>query len=181
MPPENARALTVTVVIPTRNERGNIEDAIRRLPKLGKHTEVIFVDGNSTDGTPEEIERVIEAYPDHDIRFIPQGDGVGKGDAVRKGFAAAEGDVLMILDADLTVSPGIERPDHPGASAIRGPVAVQQRAPGASVRAQPRLIGQLLEVVSELSDVGSERPRRLGAPEILGLRDAIQPLVQLRW
>lgn len=96
---------SATVVIPTRNERGNIRPAIERLPALGSHTEVIFVDGNSTDGTPEEIQLVINENPDKDIKLIHQGDGVGKGDAVRKGFVAATGDVLMILDADLTVPP----------------------------------------------------------------------------
>ncbi|MCB9784766.1 MAG: glycosyltransferase [Candidatus Omnitrophica bacterium] len=97
---------SVTVLIPTRNEKGNIEDAVRRTPDMGSHTEILFVDGNSTDGTPEEIERVRTTIgKDRDIRFIPQGDGKGKGDAVRKGFAAAKCDILMILDADLTVPP----------------------------------------------------------------------------
>ncbi len=104
-PPPNAENLSCTVLIPTRNERGNIAAAVARTPMMGSHTEIIFVDGNSTDGTPEEIQRVIAANPDRDIRFIPQGDGRGKGDAVRKGFAAAKCDVLMILDADLTVPP----------------------------------------------------------------------------
>jgi 2-polyprenyl-3-methyl-5-hydroxy-6-metoxy-1,4-benzoquinol methylase len=104
-PPPDAERLSCTVLIPTRNERGNIVAAVARTPSMGTHTEIIFVDGNSTDGTPEEIERVIAANPDKDIRLIPQGDGRGKGDAVRKGFAAAKGDVLMILDADLTVPP----------------------------------------------------------------------------
>jgi SAM-dependent methyltransferase len=94
-----------TVVVPARNERGNIEEAIRRTPRIGCHTEIIFVEGNSNDGTAEEIQRVIAAHPDCDIKFIPQGSGRGKGDAVRKGFAAATGDVVMILDADLTVPP----------------------------------------------------------------------------
>jgi SAM-dependent methyltransferase len=96
---------SVTVVIPTRNERGNIRSAIERLPALGSHTEVIFVDGGSTDGTPEEIQIVIEENPKKNIKLIHQGNGIGKGDAVRKGFDAATGDVLMILDADLTVPP----------------------------------------------------------------------------
>lgn len=94
-----------TVVIPCRNERGNIEDAVRRTPAMGRHTEIIFVEGNSSDGTEEEVRRVIAAHPEKDIRLVPQGSGRGKGDAVRKGFAAATGDVLMILDADLTVPP----------------------------------------------------------------------------
>ncbi|MCP3903750.1 MAG: glycosyltransferase [Planctomycetes bacterium] len=102
--PKGAEEMTVTVVIPTRNERGNIEAAVQRLPEIGRRTEIIFVDGHSTDGTPDEVGRVIDAYPDRDIRFMEQ-DGRGKGDAVRKAFAAATGDVLMILDADLTVPP----------------------------------------------------------------------------
>lgn len=96
---------SVSVVIPTRNERGNIRPAIKKLPPLGSHTEVIFVDGNSTDGTSEEIDAVAADYPDVDIKLIHQGDGVGKGDAVRKGFEEAKGDILIILDADLTVPP----------------------------------------------------------------------------
>jgi glycosyltransferase involved in cell wall biosynthesis len=91
-------------VIPCRNEKGNIEAAIQRLPNFGNHQEIIFVDGHSTDGTVEEIQRVIDTYRDRTIRFLAQ-DGQGKGDAVRKGFAAATGDILMILDADLTVPP----------------------------------------------------------------------------
>ncbi len=98
-------AYSVSVVIPCRNEAGTVEAAVRQMPRLGKHTELIFVDGNSTDGTPEEIERVIRDYPASDIRLLHQGRGVGKGDAVRQGFAAATGDVLMILDADLSVAP----------------------------------------------------------------------------
>jgi SAM-dependent methyltransferase len=97
--------LSVSVVIPCRNERGNIEDAIRRTPQMGRETEIIFVDGNSTDGTPEEIESQMEKYPQRNIRLIHQGSGTGKGDAVRKGFAAAKGDVLVIQDADLTAPP----------------------------------------------------------------------------
>jgi SAM-dependent methyltransferase len=96
---------TCSVIIPARNERGNIEAAVQRTPKLGTHTELIFVEGNSTDGTAEEIQRVIAKYPDHGIKLVPQGNGRGKADAVRKGFAAATGDILMILDADLTVDP----------------------------------------------------------------------------
>jgi SAM-dependent methyltransferase len=95
-----------TVVIPCRNEVENIEAAVERIPALGDHTEIIFVDGNSTDGTVEKIHEVIDRYRgEKDIKFIAQGTGKGKGDAVRKGFAAAAGDVLIILDADLTVSP----------------------------------------------------------------------------
>jgi ubiquinone/menaquinone biosynthesis C-methylase UbiE len=99
------RKLSATIVIPCRNERGNIEAAILRMPRFGSHQEILFVEGNSNDGTFAECERVREAYKDQwDIRVFKQ-DGRGKGDAVRKGFAAATGDVLMILDADLTMPP----------------------------------------------------------------------------
>ena len=97
------RELRCSVVVPCRNERGNIEAIFARTPELGKGTELIFVDGNSTDGTPEEVERLLPLHPN--ARLLHQGSGVGKGDAVRKGFEAATGDVLFILDADLTVPP----------------------------------------------------------------------------
>ncbi len=95
---------TCSVVIPARNERGHIESAVRRTPEMGGRTEIIFVEGGSTDGTADEIRRVIAANPNRDIKLLVQ-DGKGKGDAVRKGFSVAHGDVLMILDADLTVQP----------------------------------------------------------------------------
>ena len=95
-----------TVVIPCRNERGNIEAAVRRIPRLGDHTEIIFVDGASTDGTREQIAEMIDAHrSDKDIKLIAEDQPKGKGHAVRVGFDAACGDVLMILDADLTVAP----------------------------------------------------------------------------
>jgi ubiquinone/menaquinone biosynthesis C-methylase UbiE len=93
-----------TVLIPARNERGNIEPAITRMPRFCDRLEILFVEGHSRDGTLEEIRRVIAAHPEHDIKVLVQ-DGKGKGDAVRKGFSAATGDILMILDADLTVPP----------------------------------------------------------------------------
>ena len=100
----NKDKYSCSIIIPCRNEKGNIEQAIQRLPKFSSHQEIIFVDGHSTDETVAEIERVIEAYPNYCIRLMIQ-DGKGKGDAVRKGFANATGDILMILDADLTVPP----------------------------------------------------------------------------
>ena len=97
---------SVSVICPCRNEKGNIREAVARTPVMGPHTELIFVDGNSSDGTVEEIEAIIREYSGPlELRFLPQGDGKGKGDAVRKGFAAAKNDVLMILDSDLTVPP----------------------------------------------------------------------------
>jgi ubiquinone/menaquinone biosynthesis C-methylase UbiE len=118
------KALKCSVIIPCRNEIGNIDAAVERMPDLGPETEIIFVDGASTDGTKERIEEVIDRYRGlKDIKLIlqmPEADyagpkddpdaptvmlKLGKGDAVRKGFEAASGDVLMILDADLTVPP----------------------------------------------------------------------------
>ncbi len=96
--------LTVSVVIPARNEAGNIEAAVRRTPDMGAGTELIFVEGNSRDNTWEEIERVTRENPGRRIKTLRQ-PGKGKGDAVRAGFAAAEGDLFIILDADLTVPP----------------------------------------------------------------------------
>ncbi len=97
---------SVSVVCPCRNERGNIRAAIERTPLMGPRTELIFVDGNSNDGTVEEIQAAIAEYRGPlELSLVLQGDGKGKGDAVRKGFAAAKHDVLMILDSDLTVPP----------------------------------------------------------------------------
>jgi SAM-dependent methyltransferase len=102
--PVKQKDFSTSIIIPCRNEKGNIEQAIKRIPSFCKEQEIIFVEGNSTDGTKEEIERAIVAYPDKPVRLLVQ-NGKGKGDAVRKGFDDAKGDILMILDADLTVPP----------------------------------------------------------------------------
>jgi SAM-dependent methyltransferase len=105
MPVASTEPLSVTVLVPCRNERGNIEPAILRMPRFADDMEILFVEGHSSDGTFEECERVRDAYAgDWDIKAVRQ-DGKGKGDAVRKGFDLARGDVLMILDADLTMPP----------------------------------------------------------------------------
>ncbi len=96
---------SVSIVIPARNESGNIEEAINRVPEMGNFTEIIFVEGNSTDDTWETIQKMYKKYMDKRPIQIMQQDGKGKGDAVRKGYSAAKGDILMILDADLTVAP----------------------------------------------------------------------------
>jgi SAM-dependent methyltransferase len=95
---------SATVVIPARNECGNIESVVRRLPKFCEVLEVIFVEGHSDDGTLEEMQRVKVAYPNHNITVLVQ-PREGKADAVFTGFEAARHDVLMILDADLSVPP----------------------------------------------------------------------------
>ncbi len=98
------KPLTVSVVIPARNEAGNIPAAIARTPEMGAGTELIFVEGHSRDDTWGEIQRAAAAHPHRKIKILQQ-TGRGKGDAVRAGFAVATGDVLMILDADLTMPP----------------------------------------------------------------------------
>ena len=95
---------TVSVVIPARNEAGNIEAAIQRTAELGAGTELIFVEGHSRDDTWARIQQVARDHPQRKIKIMQQ-TGRGKGDAVRLGFAAATGDILMILDADLTMPP----------------------------------------------------------------------------
>ncbi len=95
---------SVSVIVPARNEKGNIENIICRTPTMGPDMEIIFIEGHSRDGTFEEIERVQKQHSDRDIKLFRQ-DGEGKGDAVRKGFDAARGDIVMILDADMTVPP----------------------------------------------------------------------------
>jgi len=94
----------VSVIVPARNEAGNIEKIIRRVPELGAGTELIFVEGNSIDNTYQVIEETIQRYPEKKCVLLKQ-TGTGKGDAVRLGFSRATGEVLMILDADLTVTP----------------------------------------------------------------------------
>jgi SAM-dependent methyltransferase len=100
-----ANELSVTVVVPARNEKGNIEAIVQRTPAMGKFTEIIFVEGGSADNTWQEIQRIGELYKNQrSLKWVQQ-EGKGKGDAVRKGFSMAEGDILMILDADMTVPP----------------------------------------------------------------------------
>ena len=97
---------SLTIVIPARNERGNIEPALQRLPSLGAgRLEVVFVEGHSTDGTWEEIQRVLPLYADRAKLKALRQTGKGKSDAVRLGFAHAANDLLVILDADLTMPP----------------------------------------------------------------------------
>lgn len=98
------RHFSVSIVIPARNELGNIENAIKRTGEFGTHQEFIFIEGNSKDNTYAEMLRVKEAYPHKDIHVIKQ-SGKGKGNAVREAFDVAKGDILMILDADLTTPP----------------------------------------------------------------------------
>jgi ubiquinone/menaquinone biosynthesis C-methylase UbiE len=97
--------LTVSVICPCRNEAGNVKNIVQRVPAMGRQTELIFIEGGSTDATLEAIqEEVLHQRGNVHLKVFKQ-TGVGKSDAVRLGFSKAGGDVLMILDADLTVQP----------------------------------------------------------------------------
>lgn len=94
----------VTVVVPCRNEAGMIDAIVKRVPEMGRGTEILFVENGSTDDTGARIEEAIERHPDRDIRLLVMPEG-GKARAVHAGFAAARHELLMILDADLSVAP----------------------------------------------------------------------------
>lgn len=106
MEPEAARPedVSVSVIIPCRNEKGNVEPAVQRIPNMGRHTEIIFCDDKSTDGTADEVRRQQMLHPHRDIRLL-NGPAICKAENVWTGFRGAKGDVLMILDADLAVMP----------------------------------------------------------------------------
>jgi SAM-dependent methyltransferase len=100
---EESRAASVSVIVPARNEAGNIDAIVQRVPAMGSSTEIIFIEGGSTDDTLKRIADVA-ARCGRNVRVMQQ-SGKGKGNAVREAFAAATGDILMILDADLTMPP----------------------------------------------------------------------------
>ena len=102
--PDPAARYRCSVVIPARNEAGNIEEAVQRTPEMGLGTELIFIEGHSTDDTWGALQRLVAKYPQRSIKVLKQ-QSRGKGGAVREAFAAATGDVLFILDADLTMPP----------------------------------------------------------------------------
>ncbi|MBF0299199.1 MAG: glycosyltransferase family 2 protein [Oligoflexia bacterium] len=95
---------SVSIIVPSRNEEGNIENAIKRIPRMGENDEIIFVEGGSSDSTWDVIDHMKEKYFNKSIYAYKQ-EGHGKGDAVRLGFSKANNEILMILDADLTVPP----------------------------------------------------------------------------
>ncbi len=95
---------SVSIIIPTKNEAGNVFGAMERMPIFGSHQEFIYIDGHSTDGTVERIHDVQAAYKERDIKFMTQ-TGKGKANAVWEAMDKAEGDLLMILDSDLAVPP----------------------------------------------------------------------------
>jgi glycosyltransferase involved in cell wall biosynthesis len=103
--PELNGEISCSVIVPARNESGNIRAALDRIETLGKKTEVIFVEGNSVDDTWEVIQKEVAAYDGpHAVQYLQQ-PGKGKWDAVFAGFAVAKGDILVIQDGDLTAPP----------------------------------------------------------------------------
>lgn len=96
--------MSTSIIVTCRNEEGNIENAVRRIPQFTDDIEIIFVEGGSTDNTLQEIYRVKQKYQQKNIKVFQQ-KGIGKGDAVRLGFDKATKDILMILDGDLTTPP----------------------------------------------------------------------------
>ena len=119
----------VSVICPCRNEVAMIARIVDEVPEMGAGTEIVFVDDGSTDGTGDEIRRQIELHPERDVTLVSQ-TGLGKAAAVRAGFAAAKNEILMILDADLTV------PSEGPAPFLRRP---RRRARGADQRITARL------------------------------------------
>ena len=102
--PSPDRHFSCSVVVPASNEAGNIEAVVRRIPEMGRGTEIVFIEGHSQDNTWTEIQQVAARHPGRNIKILKQ-KSKGKAGAVREAFAAASGDVLFILDADLTVTP----------------------------------------------------------------------------
>ena len=103
-PPDNVKDITTSVVITCRDEEGNIEELVKKIPSMGKNTEILFVEGHSKDNTVKKIKEMIKKYPDKDIKLLKQ-RGIGQGDAFRMGFDNAKGDFVCWLEADLTSPP----------------------------------------------------------------------------
>lgn len=95
---------SLSIVLTVRDERGNIEPVVKTLPAICPDQEILFVEGHSSDGTREEIERVMGLYPEKNIRVMSQ-PGKGQGDAIRTGFRAARGDVIILYEGDGTSLP----------------------------------------------------------------------------
>lgn len=102
--PRRARPpLSCSVIIPCHNEANNIVECVRRTPDMGVWTEIIIVDDGSKDETRHRVQEIMKV--DARVRLIACDQNHGKANAVRAGFEAARGDVLIILDADMAVMP----------------------------------------------------------------------------
>ncbi len=101
---DTSKKFSVSVIIPCKNEAGNIEGAIARTPTMGNFTEFILIDGHSQDGSIATMKNMVTKYPEKKISWFVQ-TAKGKKNAVEEGFARAQGDIVMILDGDITVIP----------------------------------------------------------------------------
>jgi hypothetical protein len=155
-PAGSAHEYSVSIVVPCYNEVDNIEECVRRVPFMGRRTEVIVVDDGSQDGTAERVKP--ELNPRVDVRCISYRPNRGKLHAVHTGFEAARGDILMILDADMTVPPEdlpyFYRPLHEGlADFINGTRLIYPMANG-SMKLQNffgnKLFGVLVSWLTEM-------------------------------
>ena len=99
----NKQGYSCSVIIPCYNEAENIQNAVERVPQIAEFTEIVVVDDGSIDGTAEVVNKLMENH--ENLKLISYSPNRGKGPAVKAGFDAASGDVLMILDADMTVPP----------------------------------------------------------------------------
>ena len=99
-PPKKSN-LSCSIVVPCFNEEGNVEDCIKKCPKVGKFTELIIVDDGSSDKTYQIAQGLLKKYPF--VRVISYKPNRGKAHAVERGFSSAKGDIIMVWDADRTV------------------------------------------------------------------------------
>lgn len=97
------KSLSKTIIIPAKNEEGNLEELVSRIPKF-ENCEIIFSIGESSDRTLEVSKKIIDKNSDFNIKLIEQSKN-GKANAVWEAIALSSGDVLAILDSDLSVDP----------------------------------------------------------------------------
>ncbi len=103
--PRDVPNYSVTVLSAMRNEKGNVRKIVETMPIMGTRTELVFIEGHSTDGTWEELETVQREYRGPlTIRILKQ-QGTGKANALHEGMEASTGDIVLIYDGDFTVHP----------------------------------------------------------------------------
>lgn len=95
--------LSKSIIVPAKNEEKNLEPLIKRIPQFDK-VEILIVCGKSEDNTLEESRRLMNSYPELNIRVLEQ-SGNGKGNAVFEAIKLTKNDLIAILDADISVDP----------------------------------------------------------------------------